>query len=221
MCIINPLPAGLGGVPSSYSHAFSCSGQHAGVIRVDPDGDPCPPYSITYNQVSSCSIISSSSNSSSDGSSSRNNRLVHGARNYRRVFLAQPSGGTRQQQHTRCLHHHNSRAATICLKPNMYAPCTKPHTFFCMRPLSLSVCVPSVQVANGSRYLTVGDEEGCVSIIDTAAQQLPVSLYTDANNPPRAKWLAHNNTIFDLAWAKVHNKAVCLCLCVYDSVALV
>lgn len=38
-------------MPSSYLPAFSCSGQQAGVIKVDPDGDPCPPYSITYNQV--------------------------------------------------------------------------------------------------------------------------------------------------------------------------
>jgi hypothetical protein len=49
----------------------------------------------------------------------------------------------------------------------------------------------------------VGDEEGCVSIVDTAADTLPHSLYTDTANPPRAKWLTHNNTIFDLAWAKV------------------
>lgn len=42
-----------------------------------------------------------------------------------------------------------------------------------------------------------------MSIVDTAADTLPHSLYTDTANPPRAKWLAHNNTIFDLAWAKV------------------
>jgi hypothetical protein len=46
----NSFPAGFA-VPSSYIHAFSCTGQQAGVIKVDPDGDPCPPYSITYNQV--------------------------------------------------------------------------------------------------------------------------------------------------------------------------
>jgi hypothetical protein len=40
-------------VPSSFNHAFSCSGRHAGTIQVDPDGDPCPPYAIAYNQVSS------------------------------------------------------------------------------------------------------------------------------------------------------------------------
>lgn len=43
-------------VPGSYTHAFSCSGQHAGVIKVDPDGDPCPPYAITYNQVSGLGV---------------------------------------------------------------------------------------------------------------------------------------------------------------------
>lgn len=43
-----------------------------------------------------------------------------------------------------------------------------------------------------------------MSIVDTGpGQQLPTSLYTDASHPPRAKWLAHNNTIFDMAWAKV------------------
>jgi hypothetical protein len=42
-----------------------------------------------------------------------------------------------------------------------------------------------------------------VSIVDTSAATLPDSLYTDAANPPRARWLAHNNTIFDMAWAKV------------------
>ncbi|WIA08986.1 hypothetical protein OEZ85_008400 [Tetradesmus obliquus] len=57
-------------------------------------------------------------------------------------------------------------------------------------------------VANGCKFLTVGDEEGCVSIVDTSAEELPTSLYTDHDRPPRAKWLAHNNTIFDMAWAK-------------------
>jgi hypothetical protein len=60
-----------------------------------------------------------------------------------------------------------------------------------------------MQVANGCKFLTVGDEEGCVSIVDTSAEKLPSSLYTDHGRPPRAKWLAHNNTIFDMAWAKV------------------
>eukprot|EP00775_Hariotina_reticulata_P010257 gene10257-10415_t len=94
-------------VPNSFSHAFTCNSKHAGVVCVDPDGDPCPPYSIAYNQV-----------------------------------------------------------------------------------------------VNNCKFLTIGDEEGCVSILDTAAEQLPASLYTDTECPPRAKWLAHNNTIFDLAWAK-------------------
>jgi hypothetical protein len=58
-------------------------------------------------------------------------------------------------------------------------------------------------VVNGCKFLTVGDEEGCVSIVDTSAEVLPTSLYTDHDRPPRAKWLAHNNTIFDMAWAKV------------------
>lgn len=61
----------------------------------------------------------------------------------------------------------------------------------------------AAQAVQGSRLLTVGDEEGCVSIVDTSAATLPDSLYTDAANPPRARWLAHNNTIFDMAWAKV------------------
>jgi hypothetical protein len=61
-------------------------------------------------------------------------------------------------------------------------------------------------VANGCKFLTVGDEEGCVSIVDTSAEVLPTSLYTDHDRPPRAKWLAHNNTIFDMAWAKVRRE---------------
>lgn len=62
-----------------------------------------------------------------------------------------------------------------------------------------------MQVVNGCRFLTVGDEEGSVSIVDTWSNQLPSSLYTDHDTPPRAKWLAHNNAIFDVAWAKVNN----------------
>lgn len=63
--------------------------------------------------------------------------------------------------------------------------------------------VVAMQVANGCKFLTVGDEEGCVSIVDTRSEELPSSLYTDHERAPRAKWLAHNNTIFDMAWAKV------------------
>jgi hypothetical protein len=67
---------------------------------------------------------------------------------------------------------------------------------------------PCTQAANGCKFLTVGDEEGCVSIVDASAEVLPSSLYTDHDRPPRAKWLAHNNTIFDMAWAKVSRDMV-------------
>lgn len=63
------------------------------------------------------------------------------------------------------------------------------------------------QAVYGCRFLTVGDEEGSVAIVDTRADTLPDSLYTNTVNPPRAKWLAHNNTIFDMAWAKVRPQA--------------
>jgi hypothetical protein len=55
----------------------------------------------------------------------------------------------------------------------------------------------------GSKLLAVGDEAGSVSIVDTSAEELPDSLYSDMDNPPRARWLAHDNAIFDIAWAKV------------------
>lgn len=38
-------------LPAGFLQAFTTSAPCAGVIRVDPDGEPCPPYSITYNQV--------------------------------------------------------------------------------------------------------------------------------------------------------------------------
>jgi hypothetical protein len=49
----------------------------------------------------------------------------------------------------------------------------------------------------------VADEEGWVCIVDAAAPRLPASLHMDAACAPKAQWLAHQNTIYDVAWAKV------------------
>ncbi|GBF96291.1 hypothetical protein Rsub_09086 [Raphidocelis subcapitata] len=58
------------------------------------------------------------------------------------------------------------------------------------------------QVLHSSKLLAVADEEGWVCVVDTAAQQLPSSLHMDAACAPKAQWLAHQNTIYDIAWAK-------------------
>jgi hypothetical protein len=60
-----------------------------------------------------------------------------------------------------------------------------------------------LQAVQGSQLLAIGDEGGCVSIVDMSAEHLPGSLCSDMDNPPRARWAAHYNAIFDLAWAKV------------------
>lgn len=62
---------------------------------------------------------------------------------------------------------------------------------------------PHIQVLNGSKLLAVADEEGWLCVVDTAAGQLPSSLHMDAACAPKAQWLAHQNTIYDIAWAKV------------------
>lgn len=61
----------------------------------------------------------------------------------------------------------------------------------------------AAQVLHGSKLLAVADEEGWVCVVDTAAQRLPSSLHTDSACAPKAQWLAHQNTIYDLVWAKV------------------
>lgn len=58
------------------------------------------------------------------------------------------------------------------------------------------------QVFNGGKFLALADEEGFVSIVDTAAP-LPRSTADDDEPKPRAQWLAHHNAVFDIAWAKV------------------
>ncbi|KAI8476372.1 MAG: WD40-repeat-containing domain protein [Monoraphidium minutum] len=58
------------------------------------------------------------------------------------------------------------------------------------------------RVLHGSRLLAVADEEGWVCVVDTGAERLPSSLHMDAACAPKAQWLAHQNTIYDVAWAK-------------------
>lgn len=50
--------------------------------------------------------------------------------------------------------------------------------------------------------MALADEEGYVSIVDTSANELPPSTHGDPDHRPRAQWLAHRNTVFDLAWAR-------------------
>lgn len=59
------------------------------------------------------------------------------------------------------------------------------------------------QVYNHSKLLAVADEEGYVSVVDTAAP-LPTEMADDwGPNKPRAQWLAHRNAVFDVAWCNV------------------
>ena len=48
----------------------------------------------------------------------------------------------------------------------------------------------------------MGDEDGYVSVLDTARP--PPAALDDAASPRRARaqWTAHRNAIFDLAWAR-------------------
>ena len=62
---------------------------------------------------------------------------------------------------------------------------------------------PAPQVYRDSKLLAVADEEGYVSIVDTASE-LPTEMSDDwSANKPRAQWLAHRNAVFDIAWCNV------------------
>ncbi|KAL4422044.1 hypothetical protein ABPG77_004860 [Micractinium sp. CCAP 211/92] len=53
---------------------------------------------------------------------------------------------------------------------------------------------------NDCKLLAIADEEGYVSIVDTACQ-LPTEMADDwGPNKPRAQWAAHRNAVFDLVW---------------------
>ena len=65
------------------------------------------------------------------------------------------------------------------------------------------------QVYNDGKFLAVADEEGFISIVDTAAP-LPRTTADDEDPKPRAQWLAHKNAVFDIAWAKVCTAQVIL-----------
>lgn len=70
---------------------------------------------------------------------------------------------------------------------------------------SLSLSLLSLQHYDGCTLLAIADEEGYISIVDTAAP-LPPSLHPrdgDAATPaPRAQWLCHANAVFDAAWTR-------------------
>ena len=65
-------------------------------------------------------------------------------------------------------------------------------------------CSPVLQTQRRGQHLAVVDEEGYVSVINTA-QQLPTSTGSLAASGPRpaAHWVAHNNAIFDVKWCQV------------------
>ena len=65
-------------------------------------------------------------------------------------------------------------------------------------------CLPLLQTQRRGQHLAVVDEEGYVSVINTA-QQLPTSTGSLAVSGPRpaAHWVAHNNAIFDVKWCQV------------------
>ena len=63
---------------------------------------------------------------------------------------------------------------------------------------STSYCLQEIY---GGRLLAVGDEEGLVSVMNTAAE-LPKVL---SQATPSAQWVGHRNAIFALQWYKVTN----------------
>lgn len=87
--------------------------------------------------------------------------------------------------------HSGHRRFTVRAPPPRRAPHATP-----------PACPPRAQVYNGGKFLAVADEEGFISIMDTAGP-LPRSTADDDEPKPRAQWLAHKNAVFDIAWAKV------------------
>ena len=77
-----------------------------------------------------------------------------------------------------------------------------------MVPPTGTVSIPTqssvLQTQRRGQHLAVVDEEGYVSVINTA-QQLPTSTGDLAAGGPRpaAHWVAHNNAIFDVKWCQV------------------
>lgn len=71
-------------------------------------------------------------------------------------------------------------------------------------PFAMAYCTQ----INHQRLLAVTDEEGCISILDTAAR-LPQRLFPNdiEDVGPRAQWHGHQNAIFDLAWLNVRTPA--------------
>ena len=53
------------------------------------------------------------------------------------------------------------------------------------------------------RLLAIADEEGTVSIADTAdAHSSSLNVNDAGGSGVKAQWSAHNNTVFDLLWSK-------------------
>lgn len=66
------------------------------------------------------------------------------------------------------------------------------------------LCAPCfLQVLQDGQLLALASEEGWVSILDTSCSVLPAHLCSSGTlHRPKAHWLAHENAIFDVAWAK-------------------
>ncbi len=95
-------------------------------------------------------------------------------------------------------------AATGLLCRNSSAPA-------CKTPPShrLPALLQALQHYNDCKLLAIADEEGYVSIVDTACQ-LPTEMADDwGPNKPRAQWAAHRNAVFDLVWCNVSAGALC------------
>ena len=79
-------------------------------------------------------------------------------------------------------------------------PIIPPNTLMPSPPFVVRFCAES----RGNKLLAVADEEGAVHIVDAAAR-LPAQTGThtlDAHDwQPEHQWNAHDNAVFDLAWA--------------------
>jgi hypothetical protein len=73
------------------------------------------------------------------------------------------------------------------------------------------------EVLKEGQLLAIADEDGYVSIVDTS-DELPESLHVSDSAPSqvKAQWLAHNNSVFQVEWIKVHPRlhewSVCVVL---------
>lgn len=73
------------------------------------------------------------------------------------------------------------------------------------------MCVSYVQSNAGDRLLAVAGQEGFVSVYETSMPgRISPGAHVGAPGSRRAHFLCHDNSIFDLAWAKVRAAAPCV-----------